>query len=99
MEQSNEHTITINIAGVRAFKLPVSSQSEESLVRHVVTRINEHMQNFTYGANPKTKDVALAMIALYYATMQYRNIELLRSQNSMLDNFETRLDKLLAGTD
>ncbi|MBP3536590.1 MAG: cell division protein ZapA [Muribaculaceae bacterium] len=98
MKQSNQHLITVKIAGAEPFKLPVA-ESEESFYRYVIDRINENLQKFRYGANADTENIALAKVALYYATMLYQKTELIRSQSGMLDEFEARIDRLLAGTD
>lgn len=98
MKQSNQHLITVKIAGADAFKLPVA-ENEESFYRYVIERINENLQKFRYGSNADSDSVALAKVALYYATMLYRKTELMRSQATLLEDFETRLDSLLEGTD
>ncbi len=98
MKQSNIHTITVKIAGAEPFKLPIA-EDEESFYRYVIERINDNLQKFRYGHNADSEIVALAKVALYYATMLYQKTELIRSQSDMLDNFETRIDQLLAGTD
>lgn len=98
MNQSNQHLITVKIAGADPFKLPVA-ENEESFYRYVIERINENLTKFRYGANADSESVSLAKIALYYATMLYRKTELIRSQAELLEQFETDIDKLLAGTD
>lgn len=98
MKQSNQHLITVNIAGATPFRLPVA-ESEESFYRYVIDRINDNLNKFRYGVNADPENVALAKVALYYATMLYHKTELIRSQAELLDNFESRIDQLLAGTD
>lgn len=98
MNQSKQHLITVKIADADPFKVPVS-ENEESFYRHVIERINENFRRLHYGANGDTSQVALAKVALYYATMLYRNTELLKSQSELLRDFEARLDQLMAGTD
>ena len=98
MKQSNQHLITVNIAGAVSFRLPVA-ESEESFYRYVIDRINDNLNKFRYGANADPENVALAKVALYYATMLYQKTDLIRSQTELLDNFEKRIDQLLAGTD
>ncbi|MDE5628087.1 MAG: hypothetical protein K2I69_00835 [Muribaculaceae bacterium] len=98
MKQSNEHLITVKIADVVPFKLPVS-ESEESLYRYVIGRINEHYDRFHFGPMADSSDVALAKVTLYYATLLYRSTELVKKQNKLLEEFEQRIDQLLAGTD
>ena len=46
-----------------------------------------------------SSDVALAKVTLYYATLLYRSTELVKKQNKLLEEFEQRIDQLLAGTD
>lgn len=98
MKQSNQHLITVKLAGAEPFKLPVA-ENEESFYRYIIERVNANLQKFRFGANADTENVALAKVALYYATMLYRKTELIRSQASLLDDFEARIDNLLAGTD
>ncbi|MDE6467291.1 MAG: cell division protein ZapA [Muribaculaceae bacterium] len=98
MSQQHEHRITIKIADAEAFKLPVK-ESEESFYRHVVEQINNNVNRFTFGANADSPDVALAKVALYYATMLYRQTNLINSQADMLADFERRIDNLLKGSD
>ena len=98
MNQPKQHLITVKIAGAEAFKLPVS-ENEESFYRYVIERINDNCNHFRYGAFADTDSVALAKVTLYYATMLYRQTEQLNNQASMLDEFEQRIDGLLAGTD
>ncbi len=98
MKPQNEHRITIKIADVEAFKLPVE-ENEESFYRRVIEQINKNMTPFTFGAHSDSSQVALAKVTLYYATMLYRQTSLLNSQSEMLRSFEERIDKLLEGSD
>ena len=98
MEENKEHRITIKISGVEPFRLPVS-ESEESFYRLVIKRINENVDRLSDGANADHQPVALAKVTLYYATMLYRQTNMINSQAQMLDDFEKRLDELLEGTD
>ncbi|MDE5631925.1 MAG: hypothetical protein K2L92_09250 [Muribaculaceae bacterium] len=98
MDDNREHRITIKIAGVEPFRLPVS-ESEESFYRLVIKRINENVDRLSYGAAADPQPVALAKVALYYATMLYRQTNMINSQARMLADFEERLDALLEGTD
>ncbi len=94
MNADKEHRITIKIADIETFKLPVS-ESEESFYRMVVQRINDNVDRFRYGANADSTAVALAKVALYYATMLYRRTNQMNSQAEMLRSFEERIDSLL----
>lgn len=98
MAQQHEHRITIKIADAEAFKLPVK-ESEESFYRHVVEQINNNVNRFTFGSNADAPDVALAKVTLYYATMLYRQTNLINTQADMLADFEQRIDSLLKGSD
>lgn len=98
MDDNREHRITIKIAGVEPFRLPVS-ENEESFYRLVIKRINENVDRLSYGAAADPQPVALAKVALYYATMLYRQTNMINSQARMLADFEERLDALLEGTD
>jgi len=98
MNQSKQHLITVKIAGADTFKLPVN-ENEESFYRYVIERINDNCNHFRYGAHADADSVALAKVTLYYATMLYRQTEQINSQAKLLDDFEQRIDKLLAGTD
>ena len=98
MEQSKVHRITVNIVGVAPFKLPVK-ESEESFYRSIIERINENCKNLIYGSSGGTPNVALAKVALYYADMLYRQTRQVQEQKTLLQDFEERIDKLLAGTD
>lgn len=98
MNQQNEHRITIKIADVEAFKLPVK-ENEESFYRHVVEQINSNVNRFRYGANADSPTVALAKVTLYYATMLYRQTNLINRQADLLEDFERRIDGLLEGSD
>ena len=94
MNEPKEHRITIKIAGVEPFKLPVP-EDEESFYRLVIGRINSNVDRLSYGVNA----VALAKVTLYYATMLYRQTNLINSQSELLEDFEKRIDRLLEGTD
>lgn len=98
MTPQKEHRILIKIADVEPFRLPVK-EDEEAFYRHVVEQINNNVNRFRYGANSDTGAVALAKVALYYATMLYRQTNLLNAQSDMLQGFEDRIDKLLEGSD
>ncbi len=98
MKQQYEHRITIKIADAEPFRLPVK-ESEESFYRHVIDQINNNVNRFTLGANADSPDVALAKVTLYYATMLYRQTNLINSQSEILQTFEERLDSLLEGSD
>ncbi|MDE5661942.1 MAG: hypothetical protein K2F91_07310 [Muribaculaceae bacterium] len=98
MNQQKEHRITIKIADADAFRLPVK-ESEESFYRHVIEQINNNVNRFRYGANADTPSAALAKVTLYYATMLYRQTNLINSQAEILGDFEARIDSLLEGTD
>ena len=93
MEQSKVHSITVKIAGVDSFKLPVK-ENEESFYRSIIERIN-----LIYGASGDKPTVALAKVALYYADMLYRQTKQLQEQKTLLQDFESRLDQLLSGID
>ena len=71
MNADKEHRITIRIADIEPFKLPVA-QSEESFYRMVAGKINENVDRLRFGANADSDGVALAKVTLYYATMLYR---------------------------
>ncbi|MDE6463700.1 MAG: cell division protein ZapA [Muribaculaceae bacterium] len=94
MNADKEHRITIKIADIESFKLPVS-ESEESFYRMVVQKINDNMDRLRYGINGDSTEVALAKVAVYYATMLYRRTNQMNSQAGMLHDFEARLDSLL----
>ena len=67
MNADKEHRITIRIADIEPFKLPVA-QSEESFYRMVAGKINENVDRLRFGANADSDGVALAKVTLYYAT-------------------------------
>ena len=94
MKQSNSHRITVNICGAEAFKLPVP-EDEESFYRELIERINSNCDRFRYGRDADTDGVALAKVALYYATMYYRRHDTARRQSELLDSFEASLDSLI----
>lgn len=98
MNQQKEHRITIKISGADAFKLPVK-ESEESFYRHVIEQINNNVNRLSFGANADTPTAALAKVTLYYATMLYRQTNLINNQADLLQSFEERIDKLLEGSD
>lgn len=98
MNEQKEHRITIKIADADVFKLPVK-ESEESFYRHVIEQINHNVNRFRYGANADTPSAALAKVTLYYATMLYRQTNLINTQADLLQDFEERIDRLLEGTD
>lgn len=98
MESSPKHKITVNIAGAPPFKVPVE-ESEESFYRYIIERINENCNKFRYGQESNPDTVALAKVALYYATMLYRTSKVAREQSRMLAAFEARLDELLGRLD
>ena len=50
MNADKEHRITIRIADIEPFKLPVA-QSEESFYRMVAGKINENVDRLRFGAN------------------------------------------------
>lgn len=94
MDENREHRISIKITGVEPFKLPVS-ENEESFYRLVIKRINENVDRLSFGASADPQPVALAKVALYYATMLYRQTNMINSQARLLTDFEERLDSLL----
>lgn len=98
MTTQKEHRITIKIGDVPTFTLPVR-EDEESFYRHVIEQINNNVNRFRFGKNPDDPAVALAKVTLYYATMLYRQTNLINSQAEMLQTFEERIDSLLKGTD
>lgn len=98
MNDNKEHRITIKITGVEPFTVSVS-EDEESFYRNVIKRINGHIDRLSYGLNADSARVALAKVALYYATMLYQQTDLINSRARLLEDFEKRLDTLLEGTD
>ncbi len=82
MNADKEHRITIRIADIEPFKLPV----------------NENVDRLRFGANADSDGVALAKVTLYYATMLYRRTNLMNNQAELLREFEARLDSLLEST-
>lgn len=90
-----EHRITVKIANLEPFKIPVA-QSEESFYRQVIARINDNVNRLCYSPTPESVEVALAKVALYYATMLYHRTNVINSQASLLDEFEKKLDALIA---
>lgn len=97
METDKEHRITVKIADIEPFKIGVS-ESEESFYRQVIERINENVHRLQYNASPDSTEVAVAKVALYYATMLYHRSNLMNSQSKLLEDFEHQLDELLQGT-
>ena len=97
MNADKEHRITIRIADIEPFKLPVA-QSEESFYRMVAGKINENVDRLRFGANADSDGVALAKVTLYYPTMLYRRTNLMNNQAELLREFEARLDSLLEST-
>lgn len=98
MNADHEHNITIKIADIESFKLPVP-ESAESFYRTVIEKINENVNRFRFGQNANPTTVALAKVALYYATMHYRRTYQMTMQAEMLKKFEERLDSLLESMD
>lgn len=98
MKQPNEHRITVKITGSEVFKLPVA-ENEESFYRAVIEKINKNINGLCQGVGADRPTVALAKVALYYATILYRRTEAMAEQSRLLDDFEATLDSLLAGTD
>ncbi len=98
MNEQREHKITIKIADVEPFRLPVP-ENEESFYRHVIERINKNVDKLSFGAHADSREVALAKVALYYATMLYRQTNLINAQAALLSDFEKRIDSLLEGSD
>lgn len=98
MNNAKQHLITVKIAGSEVFKLPVA-ENEESFYRYVIERINDNCNHFRFGPHADSPSVALAKVTLYYATMLYRQTEQVNRQSALLDDFEARIDSLLAGTD
>ncbi len=98
MNNAKQHLITVKIAGSEVFKLPVA-ENEESFYRYVIERINDNCNHFRFGPHADSSSVALAKVTLYYATMLYRQTEQVNRQSALLDDFEARIDSLLAGTD
>lgn len=98
MDRNLEHRIAVKIADADAFKLTVN-ENEESFYRHVIEQINANWKRLHYGAGADTSSAALAKVALYYATMLYRQTNMINSQAEILQQFEERIDKLLEGSD
>lgn len=94
MTPQKEHRITIKIADVEPFRLPVR-EDEESFYRHVIDQINANVTRLRNSAKPESSQSALAKVALYYAVMLYRKTNLINSQTELLDAYEMRLDALL----
>lgn len=98
MNEQKEHRITVKITGADSFKLPVA-ENEESFYRVVIENINKNINGLCLGSNAEKPSVALAKVALYYATILYRQTTMLNNQAQMLRDFEARIDELLEGTD
>lgn len=98
MTMSNIHRITVQIPGAAAFKLPIG-EDEESFYRKTIKAIENNCNRLRFGKDADPDDIALAKVALYYAIMYYRKCELLRSQGLLLEDFENRIDNLLAALD
>lgn len=94
MSAKTEHKITIQIADIETFQLPVA-KSEESFYQMVIEKINDNVNRFHYGVHADSTPVALAKVALYYATLAYRQNDKINAQSEMLHNFEERLNGLL----
>ena len=98
MTKQKENKILIKSADADAFMIPVK-EGEESFYRTVTEQINANVNRFRFGANSDTSAVALAKVTLYYATMLYRQANLINNRAEMLKSFEERIDRLLEGTD
>ncbi len=96
MNADPEHKITIKIADVEPFKLPIR-QSEESFYRMVLEKFNSNVDRFRYGTGADSTQVALCKVGLYYATMLYKRTHQINSQAEILRDFEQRLDGLIKG--
>ena len=95
MDEQKKHKITVQIADVPSFKLPVDA-SEESFYRHIIEQLNNLWMSIRYGGvSSETSEVALAKVALYYAEMYYRKSALLKAQGRMIGDFEKSLDAFL----
>lgn len=92
------HKITVDISGAKPFKLPVD-ENEESFYRQIIEKINENCRRFQSGIEADDEQVALAKVALFYATMFYRRHDLVCRQGALLDAFEQRLDAFLGQFD
>lgn len=98
MNEKREHKITIKIADVEPFRLPVT-EDEESSYRLVIERINKNVDRLSYGADADSREIALAKVTLYYALRLYGQTNLINAQAQLLADFEKRIDALLEGSD
>lgn len=98
MDQKRENKILIKITGVDSFRLRVR-EDEESSYRYIVDKINENVHRFQSGVNGDSPSVALAKVAIYYATLLFEKSKHIASQQALLEDFEKNLDSLLEGTD
>lgn len=97
MNADPEHNITIKIADVEPFKLPIA-ESEEAFYRMVLEKFSTNVDRFRFGAAADSTAVALCKVGLYYATLLYKRTHQINMQAEMLRSFEERLDSLLEGT-
>ncbi len=97
MEPDREHRITVKISDIEPFKIGVS-ESEESFYRQVIEKINENVRRLQFNSSPDSTEVAVAKVALYYATMLYHRNNIMNAQSRLLEDFERQLDELLQGT-
>lgn len=94
MENDREINITVRIADFESFSLPIR-MSQEALYRELISKINRYVDRFRFSSAPDSGPVALAKVALYYATMLYRCNEQLNRQSQLLADMEQELDNLL----
>ena len=94
MTFEKENRISVSIADIDTFSLPVPP-SEEMLYRQVIENINQHVDRFRFGQNADKVNVALAKVAIYYATMLYRRNDMMNTQARLLADLEAKFDSLL----
>lgn len=97
MSIDKEHRISVSIADIDTFSLPIQP-SEEMLYRQVIENINRHVDRFRFGPNADKVSVAMAKVAIYYATMLYRRNDMMNTQAQLLAELESKFDSLLEQT-
>lgn len=86
--------ITIDIADVERFRMEIDREDEE-LVRTAAYQVNKVWQMWSHEyADRSSKDI-LAMVALQFARLFYKQKNINSEQQQLIAGFEDELDRLL----
>lgn len=89
-----QQKITIRIADVGSFGMNIDADSEE-VVRVAEKSVNKVWNAWRNEFSEKSNKEILAMVTFQFAKLYYQLLEQVKRQQTLIDDFESELNRLL----